>query len=126
MKIPLMTMLVLQVQYRVVQYTKIQVIIIELLFILYVLTGYIIFAFSFVDISDDMDNNQQNEIFEDKLSEAIEGMFEKSFQSRVSSFEFVVSALMKRFIPDIVNRRYLYFIFVVKLQYITLSSLRTS
>lgn len=55
------------------------------------------------NIGDDV--NDQNELFEDKLAEAIEGMSEKSAQSRVNSFESVTAALMKKFIPDFVNQR---------------------
>lgn len=54
---------------------------------------------------DVVDQAQEIEIFEDKLTQAIEGMFEKSVQSRISSIEMVTTALMKRFVPDFVIRR---------------------
>lgn len=53
---------------------------------------------------DDIDQNQFEE-FEDKLSEAIEGMCVKSVQSRIQNIEAVSAALMKRFIPEFVGLR---------------------
>lgn len=63
--------------------------------------------FLYSDIGDDPGDEvcDQNELFEDKLAEAIEGMSEKSAQSRVNSFESVAAALMKKFIPEFVNQR---------------------
>lgn len=63
---------------------------------------FVILHFIRAAFGDELD---QNELFEDKLSEAIEGMSEKSVQSRVSNIESVTAALMKKFIPDFVNRR---------------------
>lgn len=63
-------------------------------------------SFLCLDFGEDVaDQAQEIEIFEDKLTQAIEGMFEKSVQSRISSIELVTAALMKRFVPDFVIRR---------------------
>lgn len=58
-----------------------------------------------LDTGDEIEANQF-ELFEDKLSEAIEGMYEKSLQGRINSIESVSAALMKKFIPDYVCSRY--------------------
>ena len=57
-----------------------------------------------VEFGDEIDVNQLEE-FEDKLSEAIDGMCVKSVQSRIQNIEAVSAALMKRFIPEFVGRR---------------------
>ena len=59
-----------------------------------------------IDLGEDLaDQIQEVELFESKLEEAIEGMYEKSAQNRIASIEAVTSALMKRFIPEFVVRR---------------------
>lgn len=60
----------------------------------------------FTDLGEDLtDQIQEIDVFEGKLEEAIEGMYEKSVQIRISNIEFVTAALMKRFVPEFVIRR---------------------
>lgn len=45
------------------------------------------------------------DMFEEKLTEAIDGLTQKSAQGRTSCFEAVSKALIKKYIPDYLNDR---------------------
>lgn len=51
------------------------------------------------------DDLSQQEIFEEKLIEAIDGLIQKSAQSRTACFEAVCTAFIKKFIPEFVHDR---------------------
>lgn len=53
-----------------------------------------------------MDEQTQEEVFEEKLREAIDGISQKSSQGRTSSLESVAKAFIKKCVPDFVSDRY--------------------
>jgi hypothetical protein len=53
-----------------------------------------------------VDEQTQEEAFEEKLREAIDGINQKSAQGRTSSLESVAKAFIKKCIPDFVSDRY--------------------
>ena len=53
-----------------------------------------------------MDEQTQEEVFEEKLREAIDGMNQKSAQGRTSSLESVAKAFVKKCIPEFVSDRW--------------------
>lgn len=53
-----------------------------------------------------MDEQTQEEVFEEKLREAIDGLNQKSAQGRTLSLESVTKAFIKKCIPDFVSDRY--------------------
>ncbi|XP_046388812.1 interferon-related developmental regulator 2 [Ischnura elegans] len=56
--------------------------------------------------SEEVDEQTQEEVFEEKLKEAIDGINQKSAQGRTMSLEAVSKAFVKKFIPEfIVDRR---------------------
>nr|CAD7445635.1 unnamed protein product [Timema bartmani] len=55
--------------------------------------------------SDEIDEQTQEEIFEEKLKEAIDGISEKSAQGRTSALESVAKAFIKKCVPDFVTDR---------------------
>ncbi|XP_050533857.1 interferon-related developmental regulator 2 [Daktulosphaira vitifoliae] len=56
--------------------------------------------------TDDNDEQSLSDAFEEKLSEAIDGLSQKSAQGRTSSFESICNVFCKKYIPDfILNRR---------------------
>lgn len=60
--------------------------------------------------SDDIVEEEEasvEEIFEEKLKEAIDGMTLKSAQSRINSFTAVSVALTKKLVPDFISDRLL-------------------
>ncbi|XP_022918584.1 interferon-related developmental regulator 2 [Onthophagus taurus] len=58
------------------------------------------------DGNDEMDEVNQQEAFEEKLSEAIDGFTQKSAQGRCNCFELTSKALVKKYMPGyIVDRR---------------------
>lgn len=59
----------------------------------------------FTDFGDEIDPSQQIELLEEKLSEAVEGMSEKSVQSRINGIETVSSALRRQFLPEFFCKR---------------------
>ncbi|KAJ9593807.1 hypothetical protein L9F63_027549, partial [Diploptera punctata] len=54
---------------------------------------------------DEVDEQTQEEVFEEKLREAIDGMNQKSAQGRTSSLESVAKAFVKKCIPEFVSDR---------------------
>lgn len=58
---------------------------------------------------DEVDEISQQEQFEEKLSEALEGLTQKSAQGRTNSFESVCKAFIKKYVPDYVLERYVFF-----------------
>lgn len=54
---------------------------------------------------DEVDEQTQEEIFEEKLREAIDGINQKSAQGRTASLESVAKAFIKKFIPEFVTDR---------------------
>lgn len=52
-----------------------------------------------------MDELAQQEAFEDKLMEAIEGLNQKSAQGRTNCFESCAKALVMKYIPDFIYDR---------------------
>lgn len=55
--------------------------------------------------ADEVDEQTQEEAFEEKLREAIDGLNQKSAQGRTSSLESVAKAFIKKCIPDFVSDR---------------------
>ncbi|PSN52700.1 hypothetical protein C0J52_09394 [Blattella germanica] len=55
--------------------------------------------------ADEVDEQTQEEVFEEKLREAIDGMNQKSAQGRTSSLESVAKAFVKKCIPEFVSDR---------------------
>ncbi|XP_050060715.1 interferon-related developmental regulator 2 isoform X2 [Aphis gossypii] len=57
-------------------------------------------------VATDETDDAQNDAFEEKLSDAIDGLSQKSAQGRTLSFEAVCNIFCKKYIPDyILNRR---------------------
>ncbi|XP_021919874.1 interferon-related developmental regulator 2 [Zootermopsis nevadensis] len=54
---------------------------------------------------DEVDEQTQEEVFEEKLREAIDGLNQKSAQGRTLSLESVTKAFIKKCIPDFVSDR---------------------
>ncbi|XP_054287052.1 interferon-related developmental regulator 2-like [Macrosteles quadrilineatus] len=55
---------------------------------------------------DEVDEQSQDEVFEEKMCEAIDGITQKSAQGRTNSLDSVSQALTKKYIPDfIIDRR---------------------
>lgn len=65
---------------------------------------HLLFYFEFVG-GDEVDEQTQEEIFEEKLREAIDGINQKSAQGRTASLESVAKAFIKKFIPEFVTDR---------------------
>lgn len=57
------------------------------------------------DGTDETDEFSQQEAFEEKLSEALDGLTQKSAQGRTSCLDFVRGALVKKYMPDYVFDR---------------------
>ena len=57
--------------------------------------------------SEEVDEASQEEIFEEKLKEAIDGLGEKSTQRRISCLESISTAFTKKIVPDFINDRFL-------------------
>lgn len=57
------------------------------------------------DGQEEIDDFSQQEAFEEKLSEALDGLTQKSAQGRTSCLDFVRGALVKKFMPDYVYDR---------------------
>ncbi|KAF5274000.1 hypothetical protein FQA39_LY01115 [Lamprigera yunnana] len=57
------------------------------------------------DGTDEVDAISQQEAFEEKLIEVIDGLSQKSAQGRTDSFESVAKAFIKKYIPDFVLDR---------------------
>lgn len=55
--------------------------------------------------TDEVDEISQQEQFEEKLSEALDGLTQKSAQARTNSFESVCKGLIKKYVPDYVYER---------------------
>lgn len=55
--------------------------------------------------ADEVDEVSQQEAFEEKLNEALDGLTQKSAQGRTNCFEAVTKAFIKKFIPDFVYDR---------------------
>jgi hypothetical protein len=62
--------------------------------------------FYIVSGGDEVDEQTQEEVFEEKLREAIDGIIQKSAQGRTSSLESVAKAFIKKCMPDFVSDRY--------------------
>lgn len=56
-----------------------------------------------------MDEQAQQEAFEDKLMEAIDGLNQKSAPGRTNCFDAVAKALIMKFIPDFIYDRSVYY-----------------
>ena len=57
------------------------------------------------DGTDEVDAITQQEAFEEKLMEAVDGLTQKSAQGRTNSFESVAKAFIKKYVPDFVHDR---------------------
>ncbi|KAK4875162.1 hypothetical protein RN001_011584 [Aquatica leii] len=57
------------------------------------------------DGTDEVDSVTQQEAFEEKLVEAIDGLMQKSAQGRTNSFESVAKAFIKKYVPEFVHDR---------------------
>lgn len=55
--------------------------------------------------ADEVDEISQQEAFEEKLSEALDGLTQKSAQGRTNCFTAVNTAFVKKFVPDFVYDR---------------------
>lgn len=55
--------------------------------------------------TSEADDAAQNEAFEEKLLEAIDGLGQKSAQGRTNCFDAVAKALVMKFIPDFIYDR---------------------
>lgn len=64
----------------------------------------VIFVLTIGVASEDTDEIQ-NDVFEDKLSDAIDGLLQKSAQGRTLSFEAVCNIFCKKYIPDYILNR---------------------
>lgn len=56
--------------------------------------------------ADEVDDQLQNDVFEEKLVEAIDGLTQKSAQGRTSCLESVGASFTMKYIPEFVNNRY--------------------
>lgn len=54
---------------------------------------------------DEVDELAQQEAFEEKLIEAVDGLAQKSAQGRTTAFQAVTKALLKKYIPEFVYER---------------------
>lgn len=62
---------------------------------------------SIVEEGDEIDEQTQEEIFEEKLGEAIDGLNQKSAQGRTASLESVAKAFIKKCVPEyVIDRRF--------------------
>lgn len=52
-----------------------------------------------------MDEQTQDEVFEEKLREAVDNMNQKSAQGRTGALESVAKAFTQRYVPDFVCDR---------------------
>lgn len=57
------------------------------------------------DGTDEMEELNQQEAFEEKLTEALDGLTQKSAPGRTSCLDFVRNALVKKYVPDFVFDR---------------------
>lgn len=55
--------------------------------------------------SEEVDEAAQEEVFEDKLKEAIDGLSEKSAQRRCNCLEAMSTGFTKKIVPDFINDR---------------------
>ncbi|XP_073977899.1 interferon-related developmental regulator 1 isoform X2 [Rhodnius prolixus] len=55
--------------------------------------------------ADEVDDQLQNDVFEEKLVEAIDGLTQKSAQGRTSCLESVGASFTMKYIPEFVNNR---------------------
>lgn len=55
---------------------------------------------------DEVDEHSQEEAFEEKLLESVDGLSEKSAQARTQALESLSNALSTHFIPDFVLERF--------------------
>lgn len=55
--------------------------------------------------TDEIDEFNQQEAFEEKLTEALDGLTQKSAQGRTSCLDFARGALVKKYMPDFVYDR---------------------
>lgn len=53
----------------------------------------------------EMDEQSQQEIFEEKLIEAIDGLIQKSAQARTQCFDAVCTAFIKKYVPEFAQDR---------------------
>jgi hypothetical protein len=60
----------------------------------------------FVVGGEEVDEQTQEEIYEEKLMEAIDGIVQKSAQARTTALESVAKGLVKKYVPDFVAERY--------------------
>jgi len=62
--------------------------------------------FLILGVATEDTDESQNDVFEEKLSDAIDGLSQKSAQGRTSSFETVCNIFCKKYIPDYILNRY--------------------
>ncbi|KAF4520348.1 hypothetical protein B566_EDAN009870 [Ephemera danica] len=55
---------------------------------------------------EEVDEQTQEELFEEKLMEAIDGIMQKSAQARTTALECVGKAFVKKYLPDFVSERH--------------------
>lgn len=55
--------------------------------------------------TEEIDEASQEELFEEKLKEALDGLSEKSAQRRLACLEFISSGFTKKLVPDFINDR---------------------
>lgn len=54
---------------------------------------------------EEVDEVSQEELFEEKLKEALDGLAEKSVQRRLNCLECISSGFTKKIVPDFINDR---------------------
>lgn len=60
-------------------------------------------------VGDEVDEQSQEDVFEEKMCEAIDGITQKSAQGRTNSLDAVSQALTKKYIPEfLIDRLDLY------------------
>jgi len=62
--------------------------------------------FLILGVATEDTDESQNDAFEEKLSDAIDGLSQKSAQGRTLSFETVCNIFCKKYIPDYILNRY--------------------
>lgn len=65
---------------------------------------------------DQPDEATQEELFEEKLKEALDGLSEKSSQRRLQCLESISNGFMKKIVPDFINDR-LEFVKFIKIKF---------
>lgn len=67
---------------------------------------YLCFIYIYIGAATEDTDESQNDAFEEKLSDAIDGLSQKSAQGRTMSFEAVCNIFCKKYIPEYILNRY--------------------